>query len=217
MFIGHFAPAMVAAVHKEAPSLPVLMIAGQFVDWLFFGFLLAGVEQMRVSPGITVMNPMDLYHMPITHSLTGGIGWALLFGLVVALFNRQKAMKAALIAGAVVLSHWFLDVLVHAPDMTMNGGPPKLGLGLWNHPMIEMPLELAITFGALWFYGRKTGAASMPLLALGGVLLLLQAVNWFGPPPTQVDAGLSLLAFFAFGLATLVSWWVHRSRARSAL
>ena len=26
MFIGHFAPAMLVATHKEAPSLPVLFI-----------------------------------------------------------------------------------------------------------------------------------------------------------------------------------------------
>ena len=27
MFIGHWAPAMIAATHKDAPSLPVLFVA----------------------------------------------------------------------------------------------------------------------------------------------------------------------------------------------
>mgnify|MGYP003863924819 CR=1 FL=1 len=31
------------------------------------------------------------------------------------------------------------------PDLTIAGSPPKLGLGLWNHPAIEMPLEIGIT------------------------------------------------------------------------
>jgi hypothetical protein len=54
-----------------ACRLPVF-IGAQLVDWAFFALLLTGVEKMRVTPGISVMNPMDLYHMPYTHSLLGG-------------------------------------------------------------------------------------------------------------------------------------------------
>ena len=81
MFIGHFAPALAAATHKDAPSLPVLFIGAQLVDWAFFGLLLTGTEKMRVSPGISVMNPMDLYHMPITHSLLGSAAFGAWLGL----------------------------------------------------------------------------------------------------------------------------------------
>jgi hypothetical protein len=214
MFIGHFAPAMVAAAHKDAPSLPALFVAGQLVDWGFFGLLLAKVENMRVTPGITTMNPMDLYHMPFTHSLLGSIVWGAVFGAVVFGFTRRT--MAALLGFLVVVSHWFLDVLVHAPDMTIHGAPPKLGFGLWNYPAIEMPLELVLTFGALWFFARMKGVALARMLMLGGVLLLLQAVNWFGPPPTEVNAGTSLLAFFAYGLATLVAWWAAAGKRRVA-
>jgi hypothetical protein len=83
MFIGHFAPALVAATHPKAPRLPILFIAGQFVDWLFFGFVLIGVEHMRFKPGATAMNPMDLYHMPLTHSLIGSLAWAAGFAALV--------------------------------------------------------------------------------------------------------------------------------------
>ena len=41
-----------------------------------------------------------------------------------------------------------LDLLVHRPDLTLAGDPPKLGLGLWNIPLLEMPLEIALTLGA---------------------------------------------------------------------
>lgn len=212
MFIGHFAPALLAARHKDAPSLPMLLIGAQLVDWAFFGLLLAGIEKMRVTPGISVMNPMDLYHMPYTHSLLGSAGFALFFGGAIALLTRNRT--AALIAAAVVLSHWFLDLLVHIPDLTLAGSPPKLGLGLWNHPGMEMPLELALTFGSLWLYARVARPGAAPLAALAGVLLLLQAINWFGPVEAEVTAGTSLLAFFAFGLITLASWWVYRSEGR---
>lgn len=212
MFIGHFAPAILAATHEKAPSLPVLLLAAQFVDWLFFAFLLTGTEAMRVTPGISAMNPMDLYHMPYTHSLLGSAGWALLFAALVWLATRSRV--AALISGVVVLSHWLLDLLVHIPDLTLAGQPPKWGLGLWNHPAIAMSLELGITFGALWLYARVRRPAKLPLVILAIVLLALQMVNWFGPVATEVDVTTSLTAFFAFTLVTIAGWWVCRSEAR---
>jgi hypothetical protein len=212
MFIGHFAPAMIAARHKDAPSLPVLFIGAQLVDWAFFGLLLTGAEKMRVTPGISAMNPMDLYHMPYTHSLLGSAIFALVFGVLIFAATRNRT--GALIAAAVVLSHWFLDLLVHVPDLTLAGSPPKMGFGLWNHPSIEMPLELALTFGSLWLYAKVAQPKALPLVSLAGVLLLLQAVNWFGPVEPEVTAGTSLLAFFAFALATLLAWWVYRSESR---
>jgi hypothetical protein len=216
MFIGHFAPAMLAATSKKAPSLPVLFIGAQLVDWAFFALLLTGAEAMRVTPGISAMNPMDLYHMPYTHSLVGASIWATAFGALLWLATQNRA--GALLAAAVVLSHWFLDWLVHVPDLTIAGSPPKLGLGLWNYPMIEMPLELFLTFGALWLYARARKPGIVPLLTLGSVMLLLQAVNWFGPVEPEVTAGTSLLAFVAFGLITLAAWWAARSEtANSAL
>lgn len=211
MFIGHWAPALAIAARPKAPALGLLFIAAQLVDWAFFGLLIAGVEHMRVSPGISAMNPMDLYHMPYTHSLLG----SLLFGggTTVIIWAVTKDKSAALLTGAVVLSHWFLDLLVHVPDLTLAGSPPKLGFGLWNYPMLEIPLELAITFGALWLYVRAKHPAPLRVAVLAGVLLLLQAVNWFGPVEPEVTTGTSLLAFFAYGLATLAAWWMGKSAA----
>ena len=134
MFIGHFAPAMVAATHPRAPGLGTLFVAGQLLDFGFFGLALAGIENFRITPGITKMVPLDLYDMPYTHSLLGSAVWAAAFALLIWLFTRNRT--GALIGGAVGLSHWFLDLLVHAPDLTLAGAPPKMGFALWNHPMI---------------------------------------------------------------------------------
>lgn len=210
MFIGHWAPALAAAAaSNRAPKIGMLFIAAQLVDWAFFGLLLAGVEHMRFSPGISAMNPMDLYHMPFTHSLLGATGFAVMFAALVWLASKDRV--AALIAGAVVLSHWLLDLLVHVPDLTLAGSPPKLGFGLWNHPAIEMPLEVGITLGALWWYAKARQPARLPVLTLVAVLLGLQAVNWFGAVEPEVTAGTSLLAFFAFGLATVLAWWMGKT------
>lgn len=215
MFIGHWAPALAAAAAtRKAPPLAVLFIGAQLVDWAFFALLIVGVEHMRFSPGISAMNPMDLYHMPFTHSLLGAAAFAGAVWLGRSIVLRDRV--GGLIGGAVVLSHWFLDLLVHVPDLTLAGSPPKLGFGLWNHPMIEMPLELAITFGALWWYARARRPAMLRVIVLAAVLLALQAVNWFGPVEPEVTLGTSLLAFFAYGVATLAAWWMGKSEAAVA-
>jgi hypothetical protein len=209
MFIGHFAPAMVAATRSDAPSLPVLFVAAQLVDWAFFALLLTGAEVMRLTPGISVMNPLDLYHMPYTHSLLAASAWSMLLFVVLISFGVSR--KGAGIAAIVVVSHWFLDLLVHVPDLTWAGSPPKLGFGLWNHPAVEMPLELILTFGSLWLYARARSPGKVRLAVLGAIMLLFQAINWFGPVETEVTTGTSLLAFFAFGAITAAAWWAARS------
>lgn len=214
MFIGHFAPAFIAAAHPKAPRLGTLFIAAQLVDLAFFGFVILGIEKMRITPGITAMNPMDLYHMPYTHSLGGGIIFAAAFAWVIYYASRSAA--AALIGAGVVLSHWFVDLLVHAPDLTLIGSPPKLGLGLWNHPLIEMPLELGITGAAFGFYISRTkakdGATLRPAYWLVGVMVALQLYNWLGPEPEQFDMSLPIIALAAFGLFIWLAYRLSRTR-----
>lgn len=211
MFIGHFAPALLAAaVTPQRPRLGMYFIAAQLVDWVFFALLLLGAENMRVVPGITAMNSMDLYHMPYTHSLVGSACFAIGFAAIVWLATRDR--RVSLLAGLVVLSHWSLDLLVHRPDLTIAGDPPKYGVGLWNYPAIEMPLELLLTFGALAVFLARTRGPALPAIVLGAVLLLVQAINWFGPEPEAVTPALSYTAFFAYGLTTLAAWWLGRTR-----
>lgn len=211
MFIGHWAPAfLAAAVAPRAPKLGTLFVAGQLVDWAFFALSISGIEKMRIEPGATAMNSMDLYHMPYTHSLLGCSAWALLFAAVLMIWRRD--MLTAAIGGFVVLSHWFLDLLVHRPDLTLAGAPPKLGFGLWNYPLIEMPLELALIGGCFAFYLRNTKGPVGPPTVLLIVLLALQAFNWFAPEPGAWSIAVPLLGFVGFGLPTLLAVWVGSTR-----
>ncbi|ANY20607.1 hypothetical protein A6F68_02105 [Tsuneonella dongtanensis] len=211
MFIGHWAPAFAAgAVSSESPRLGTLFVAAQLVDWAFMVFFMVGLEDARIVPGITVMNPMDLHHMPYTHSLLGTAVFAALFALVVG-WSLRSAVAAA-VAGLVVASHWFLDLLVHRPDLTLAGGSEKLGLGLWNQPLIEIPLELGITIGAFAWYMRATKGPVGPPLILLAVMLVFQAISWFAPQPTEYSIALPLTALFAFSVVTALAFWVGRTR-----
>ena len=212
MFVGHYSAAFAAVALPKAPKLGTLFVAAQLVDVAFFSFLPLGIEHMRIVPGTAVMNPMDLYDMPWTHSLLGAFFWAL--GFAVALRLIIGNWTVGMIGGAVVVSHWFIDLIVHVPDLTIAGQPPRLGLGLWNYPMIAMPLEIGLLLGSAWVYARATQPTStrvaLPVLLV--VLLALQAFNWFGPPPGTVDAGVWAMGLLAYAIAAALAWWVASNR-----
>ncbi|ODT00144.1 MAG: hypothetical protein ABS49_06255 [Erythrobacter sp. SCN 62-14] len=211
MFIGHFAPAFIAAaVSPHSPKLGTLFVAAQLVDWAFFSLALVGVEKMRIDPAASVMVPFDLYHMPYTHSLAGTFVFAAVFVGIVTLWQRNPLGGG--LAGLVVLSHWVLDWLVHPADLTLAGAPPKHGLGLWDYPWAAMPLELALIGGAFAFYMSRTRGPIGPPVVLMMVMLLLQAVNWFAPHPAEMSAAIPLQAFAAFGLITALGAWVSTNR-----
>lgn len=211
MFIGHFAPAFIAAaVSPRSPRLGILFVAAQLVDWAFFVLVLLGIEEMRIDPEASVMVPFDLYYMPYTHSLAGTLIFAAVFAGVVTASQRNPL--GGVLAGLVVLSHWLLDWLVHIPDLTLAGEPPHYGLGLWNYPWIAIPLELALVGVAFAFYLRRTRGPIGPPVVLMAVMLLFQAINWFAPHPAAMSAVIPLQALLAFGVLTTLAVWVGTNR-----
>lgn len=222
MFIGHYAPALIAAAYPRAPRLGSLFVAAQLVDVAFFAFVLLGVEHLRLVPQQTVSNALDLYHMPYTHSLLGALGFAAVWAVATRLAGGGHT--TAWIGAGVVASHWLLDWLVHIPDLTLAGAGPRYGLGLWNWPLIEMPLELGLVAVALVFYASHTtargwrGHASMLVLSLA--LLVVQLVNWLDPQPmTIVDAvpaSVPLTALTAFAVLAALAGWTERTRVPRA-
>ncbi len=69
MFVGHYAASFVAKTVDKRIPLWVLFIAAQAVDVFWAVLVLLGVEKVRIAPGITASNPLDLYYFPYTHSL----------------------------------------------------------------------------------------------------------------------------------------------------
>jgi hypothetical protein len=211
MFIGHFAPAFIAAaISPERPRLGAMFLAAQLIDWGFFTFALFGIEAMRIDQQASVMVPFDLYSMPYTHSLLGTGLWAAAFFLVIAI--TRQSLQLGMLAGLVVVSHWLLDLVVHVPDLTLDGTPPKLGLGLWNMPWVAIPLELGLIFGAFVFYLSRTRGPAGPPLVLAGVLLALQMVNWFAPHPAEAGPFVYIQALIAYALLTVLAAWVGENR-----
>ena len=217
MFLGHFALGFGAKVVARRVSLGALFLAAQFIDLLWPIFLLLGVERVRIEPGATVVTPLVFEHYPYSHSLLAVLGWAVLLGVLYLVLKRDRL--GAVVMGALVLSHWLLDLMVHRPDLPLSPwGDAVSGLHLWSSLPLTLGLEIPMFALGVWVYARNTVALDgMGRWGLLGLVLFLFAVytgNLFGPPPpsTQAIAWVGQLQW----LLVLWGYWVDRHR-RSAV
>jgi hypothetical protein len=201
MFVGHYGVSF--AAKRVAPVIPlwVLFLAVQLLDVFWAPFVLLGIEKVRIVPGITASNPLDLYYMPYTHSLLAVLLWSAATLLVCRLFaSWGRVGKAALVVALAVFSHWVLDLVVHRPDLPLYDNSAKVGLGLWNLPAIAFLLETVLLFGGMWLYFGTRRGRRLPMMVFGVVMLAVQAYVFFGPPPVsdKAVASTALAAYVAF-------------------
>lgn len=215
MFAGHYGPSL--AIRAVRPQVPLwlLFVAAQLVDIAWATLVLAGVEKVRIVPGFMAASPLDLYYMPYTHSLVAAGLWSL--GLAVAckgLF-RSWAWGAAAAVGVVVASHWFLDLVVHRPDLPLYDNAAKVGFGLWNFLVLSFAVEALVLGAGLWPYLRRT----RPVSAVGrhgpavfaGVMLAIQGGMLFAPPPPSTEA-LAVSALASYLVFAAVAGWIDGQR-----
>ncbi len=210
MFIGHYGVALAAPRLVASVPLWVLFLSVQVLDLVWGVLILAGIEQVRIVPGFTAMSPLDLYHMPWSHSLPGALALSAAFGGLYWLFARRDRVAGAMLVAAAAFSHWLLDLIVHVPDLLLWPGGPMVGFGLWNNLPLALGLEVALVIAGLAVYLTATKAQGIigriSPFVLVGVLLALEAVHLLGEPPASGEelAIISLAAFLVLaGLAVV--------------
>jgi len=218
MFIGHFGLALAAKKVAPRVSLGATILAAEFLDAVWPVLVLTGVEKVDIVPGITRMTPLDFVYYPWSHSLVMAVVWGGLFALAYWILSRR--VRDALLLGAIVVSHWLLDWVVHRPDLPLYPGESaRHGLGLWNSAAATLAIEFALFGAGIFIYLRCTRALDrIGTYAFWGLMALL-AVSYFGatfgPPPPSVPvlAATSLAGY----LMALWGWWIdrHRKPARS--
>jgi len=202
MFIGHYAPAFIGPRIAKTVPLFVLFAAVQLVDIGWGIFIATGIEHVRFIEGFTAMNDFDLYHMPWTHSLLMSTVWAVAAGGLWSLIAKNEKKIGGLVVGAAVLSHWFIDLIVHVPDLLLHpGGETKYGFGLWNNLELAMGLELTIFLGGMMLYLSATTAKGLigkiwPYIGTGLMLALYFLGISVPPPPSMMIAGVSTIGMF---------------------
>ena len=218
MFVGHYSVSFAAKALDKRLPLWGLFLAVQGLDLVWDALIALGVEKARVAPGITATLPLDLYFMPYSHSLMAALAWATIACVIYTLAVRSQPVswRPGLLLGLSVLSHWVLDLLMHRPDLPLYDDTLKVGLGLWNYPVVAFLVEGGILFGGIALYlrsTRTTTAAGRYAALLFGVLLL--GVHYVGlflitPPTVTAAAG---VFFGCYLLLAGAAFWVERQRA----
>ena len=213
MFIGHYGLAFGAKKYAPCVSLGTLFLATQFLDLLWPTFVLLGIETVRIVPGITRVTPLLFEHYPYSHSLLAVLCWGLLLGFLH--FRLRRNRTGAFVVGFLVLSHWFLDLMVHRPDLPiLIRGNTFVGFDAWSSYSLSLFLELSIFLPGILIYAKTTsaldGKGRWGFCSLVTLLLFVYFGNTFGPPPPSPGA----IAWLGEMQWLLVAWgyWVDRHR-----
>ena len=215
MFIGHYALGLAAKRLAPSTSLGTLFAAPTLADLLWPVFLLLGWEQSHVVPGPNPLLTLWLDDIPWSHSLLTLIVWGAVFGFLYKALGGDKRGGAAIVIGVLVVSHWVLDFVTHRPDMPLYPGGPKVGLGLWNYPLVDVIVETALFLWGLAVYARVTRARDRIGRWGFWALIVLIAGSYYGTLFTQTPTDMRALAIFGIIFAWLFvgfAWWVDRHR-----
>lgn len=218
MFVGHYGVALAARGAEKRLPLWAYFLAVQWVDLVWTVLIYVGVERVSIVPGVNPSGPLVFDYYPYTHSLAAGLAWAAIAFMGYRVFTRmQGSQRVAAFLALAVLSHWFLDLLVHQPDLPLYDESRKVGLGLWNHPMIELVVELVLLMAGLVYYFKQSPELSkarrIALTVLCLVIVAIQLAGDFGPPPGSVKL-MAVSGFVLYVLFTVAAYFVEGRRAK---
>lgn len=180
MIVGHIGAA--AGAKRWAPRVPLwaLLVASFSLDILFAIFWALGKEEITTLEGTDGGYGQMAFLIDWSHSFFGTLLLCLVVLIVAA---RRWGGMGAFVLSCVVFSHWFLDLIVHRLDMPIAPGnagvTPRVGLGLWDAPVVVLLLELALLLGGAWIWysspdaGKKAQRAAIITAVVGVVVLAL--------------------------------------------
>jgi hypothetical protein len=137
MYMGHIGVAL--AGKQAAPRVPLwILVMASLASDLLDGFAgLAGIQDATI--------------YPISHSLPGGLGLALIAALVYAAFAQEK--RGSALVGFVTFSHVLADLITSRLPAWPNG--PDIGLHLYPYDVADFAIEgTLICLG--WLLYRRT-------------------------------------------------------------
>lgn len=156
MIAGHIGVAAAAKSFDRKLPIWALLIATFFIDIVFAVLWLLGRESMEAREGTDGGYGNLAFSIDYSHSYVGAILLAFVFWIISA---RWFGARGGFILGAVVFSHWMLDLIVHRPDMPLMlgnmGQLPYVGLGLWDAPWVAMIFEALLVIGGVIIYWRS--------------------------------------------------------------
>jgi hypothetical protein len=220
MFVGHLGAGLAAKAFEPRMKLGTLVLAAYLCDIIAWIFVLGGLEHVAVPKDFGVRHLLT-FDFPYTHSLVGSFVLAIAFTFAWASWGGRRSRRLGVywdgiaIICITALSHWFLDVLMHMPDMPIFPGLSGLGLGLWRFQPYALILELVFAGTALAAYVIRCNQhpgrtfVVVAITAAAGALTVEGGYSQVALPDAPVMA-LSSLAVIALVFAGAV--WADRSR-----
>ena len=214
MFIGHAAVGFAAKRWAPRASLAWLLAAPWLLDLLWPLFLLLGIEKVAPQASVSPFLNLRFVSYPWSHSLVLALVWSALAAALYARTTRDR--QGAIVIGALVASHWLLDLVVHVPDLPpWPGSSARYGLGLWRWPAVTMFVEGVLFVGGLAVYVSTTRPKDRTgNLALAALVAAVLGIYWASlsgsPPPGTAAIAWTMLLFGAL----VVPWaaWIDRHR-----
>ena len=219
MFVGHFGVAFAGKRWAPKTSLGSLVLAATLADLLWIIFNALGLEHVRITPGITRLNALDLYDYPWSHSLATNILWGALLGGGYLLWKHYR--PGAIVLFVAVVSHWVLDWASHRPDMPLAPGIHQyVGLGLYNSALGLLLVEGGLWVAGIVLYLRATRSRGL----LGNIVLwafiVLFTAFWLlsfnGQPPPSIHV-MVVVDLFLFPLVFAWLYWADSLRGPTDL
>lgn len=148
--LGHFSAGFIAKYFAPKINIWILFGLSWIQDIMFIIFALFGIEQFGNSASTASSIPAYW-----SHSLVMTIFYAILVFVLIKLIYKNK--KYAIVAGALVLSHWALDIIVwgNLPLTPLFMGNTLIpGFNLYNNTndLEKFLIELVLFIPSLIFY-----------------------------------------------------------------
>jgi len=217
MHVGHFAAGFIGKRIEPQLSVGTLVLASVLADLLSGLFVFVGLEEVNLTTGRGAANYFEPINIALSHSLLALVLWGALFGG--AYFAWRRNLRGAILIFALVVAHWFLDVIAHKPVMPLAPGTTwKFGLGLWTNIPATLVVEGGLWVLAVVFYLCGTRAKNRLAFFVFWPVVLLLTLLWYnniaGAPPPEGRINFAV-SFVYFSLVVAWAYWINRLRPTS--
>ena len=162
------------------------------------------------SPGAMAFTPLVFDSYPWSHSLLMAAGW----GLLLAALARWRGVesRAVWLIAALVVSHWILDFVTHAPDMPLWPGNRRV-TGLACGTRFRDVCGRGASLGGLPnAVCARAPAAQLARRRRAWSFVLISTVMWATGPWSTPPSSERALGWFALIGWIIVPWAVWADR-----
>ena len=221
MFAGHIGIALVIGRTERRVNVGVFVTAALLLDLALWVLVLLGWELVTIPSDFPSTHQAE-FVFPYSHGLLAAVLWSVVAAAttwaVYANLGAAKWRVSALVAGA-VLSHWFLDALVHRRELPLTDASSyKVGLALWQNMPVALILEAAIVLAGLYLFvpGSRLSRlrlTTLTLLSLAILALTVAGMTIAPPPPSPLTMAGS--SFVVLVVICASAWWIGSQRSES--